>query len=302
MTDDQMGRQWLIQKRTLQEYEDERMDLANRTYKANNNDNNESTSLHQLDIISAIGLVAVLEMEDGRDFRCLRPYYKQWKTEVPFSGEPFFDWMDYGSGKKAVTDLCSRKKLNAIRYGMLKAQTVESSVVEFRRRTVRRTLDHRADSEDINNRNKKNTSNTITETMVQAVFVETQQPVQGGSWLSIWDLQERLHLIRGGYFMAQHQPQQQPKFFLWKQGHGSVTHGRPVLYAGEMNIGDAGRVQYTIPKSGHYRPQKEHTRALYQWLRRQVGGEVARTAIDWKPLQTSPSKATLQAWKAFLFD
>ena len=50
-------------------------------------------------VYTARGDRGVLEAEDPfvRNYSPLAVYYEHWRSQLPFSGEPFFEWLDYGS-------------------------------------------------------------------------------------------------------------------------------------------------------------------------------------------------------------
>jgi hypothetical protein len=280
--------QWMVQKHSMEHYEAEFIDLLDRKYRPKNTSS-------QLDILSSLGLGGVLEMEDGRFFQCLASYHEVWRDEVwqearPFSGEPFLEWLDYGSGRDFDSEMCSRERLNQQRYQMLNRTELKASLVEFRKETYVETTNENSDDD---NQNNTTTTTTSVRDMVQAVFTATQQPVRPGLWLCVLDLNHNLYLFEGGKFPAPDQP-----FDYWKRGHGSVTGGQPVLYAGEIMIEAAGRVSYIVPKSGHYRPKLQHSKAFYRWIRGIVG-DAAQTAIDWRRASSTESARTV--WES-LFD
>ena len=284
MHDKRTGRQWMVRKRSIEYYVAGFQDLVDRKYKARD-------SSCQLDILSALGPPAVLEMEDGREFKCLDSFYALWEKK-PFSGEPFFDWLDYGSGRELESEACDRERFNRRRYAILNQTEREASRVEFR-------IETHVHTKHLGNDDKQNATATTTTTsmsdMVHVVFAATQEPVPEGIWLSVHDLNHNLHLIQGGQFPAPDYP-----FDYWKRGHASVTGGGPVLFAGEMGVSRRGKIKFINPNSGHYRPQLSHSRAFYRWMRRLVGEKVARNAIEWRP-KDSATHADLNAWKT-LFD
>eukprot|EP00978_Attheya_sp_CCMP212_P019853 scaffold56274_cov55-Attheya_sp.AAC.1 len=55
-----------------------------------------------LNVMDTLGPRAVLQAEDpmgGRVESCLVKYFNIWEDEKPFSGEPFFEWLDFGTGR-----------------------------------------------------------------------------------------------------------------------------------------------------------------------------------------------------------
>jgi len=227
--DNETQQTWLIRKRPAEYYLEKWQKLVDEQY-------SRTDMINELDLPSGIGFRGVLEMEDGRDFMCLIDFFRIWAKEEPFSGEPFFRWLDYGSGKQIEETRetkCDRQRLNHRRYGFLNETEREAAVVELR---VKQT--YTISEQD-------NVTVWQMTPRVQAVFAVSQQPVPEGIWLSVWDLNQRLHLIREEHVLTPDLP-----FDHWKMGHGSVLHGRPALYAGEMGISGDGIVGHTIPESG----------------------------------------------------
>ena len=289
MIDSRTGRQWIVQKHSIEHYEAEFIDLVDRKYRP------ENTKI-QLDILSSLGLGAVLEMEDGREFKCLASFHEVWRDEVwqkveHFSGEPFLEWLDYGSGRELDSEICDRERLNRRRYQILNHTELDAHLVEIRKTPY---LETRNENSDNDHQNNTTSTTTSVKDMVQAVFTATQQPVPPGRWLSVLDLNHNLYMFQGGKFPAPDQP-----FDYWKRGHGSVTGGRPVLYAGEIMINQLGRVDYIVSDSGHYRPKLQHSKAFYRWIRGIVG-DAARATIDWKPAK-SAMESERTVWET-LFD
>ena len=52
------------------------------------------------------------EVIDPRGHRsyCFRKYLKEWKRQEPFSGQHFFEWLDYGAGRQALQHKRGRSK------------------------------------------------------------------------------------------------------------------------------------------------------------------------------------------------
>lgn len=290
MIDSRTGRQWLVEKQSMEHYEAEFIDLVDRKYRTKNTSS-------QLDILNSLGLGAVLEMEDGREYKCLASFHEQWRDELwrkadLFSGEPFLEWLDYGSGRDLNSAICDRERLNRRRYQMLNRTELETSLVEFRNNTYAETPNDISDNDNQSNTTLLTTTSLFN--IVQAVFTATEEPVPPGLWLSVLDLNHNFYIFQGGKIAAPDQP-----FDYWKRGHGSVTGGRPVLYAGEMMIDRQGRVDSIVPDSGHYRPKLQHSKALYRWIHGIVGS-AAQTTIDWRPAR-SATELERTVWNT-LFD
>ena len=260
-------------RRGLAFYEQEMEDLINRIYRPQNNTTNQTL---QLDIVRVMGIGGVLEMEDGREIWCLEEYYKLWKNQQPFSGQPFLEWLDHPYNNSGSTEVmesksCPRRVLNHRRFSKFNTSQIEASRIEFR------VLHHK---------------------LVQAVFVQSQQPVPDGTWDIIWDVNKRLYLSKEDYIYTSHgEP-----FEYYRLGHCSVTHGRPVLFAGEVVIGPWGLLVRVYPESGHYRPTTRHTIHFFEWMKGKLGDPVGKK-VKWMPCQScedylDDKNKTMQEWEA----
>jgi len=216
--------EWFIKKRSLHDYLAVWGDIVDQQYTAEDPE-------RQVDLVNGIGFAGVLEMEDGRDPLCLISLFDKWQAQEPFSGVPFFRWVDHGTGRSIQDDgSCNRIRLDKRRYAFFDETEIEESVVNLR--VV-----------------QKMTNDSTTagmEEKVEAVFVQSGESVPPGKWLSIWGINQKLHVFQETHVPA---PENEP-FDYWKQGHCSVTRGRPVLYAGEIEIGSKGDIVTIGPKSG----------------------------------------------------
>jgi hypothetical protein len=188
----------------------------------------------QLDVYTAYGMGSVLEMEDpkgGRDAVCFKSWYEAWQTQIPFSEEPFFDWLDYGSGRHIVVmnnPACARD--DPRRYYQMPDSQVKEVVV---------TVQVRSDG---------------TTALVSRLGVAIPE----GNWLFIWAPDERIYLIQDGYIHM--------NGLVYKSGHCSANGGGPVLHAGEFKIGKEGTIVWVNCESGHYKALVKHVKRFYQWL------------------------------------
>jgi len=253
---------WYIRKRELEYYKDA-FEVLEQSYRGQD----ES----QLDIVTALGRKAVLEMEDsrGRVPACLDSFYKIWQSEEPFSGENFFAWLDYGSGRMLDSEKCDREKLNYVSYYFMNEKEIESSEVNL---TV-----------------KKNESNST----VLLTFAKSGKVVPSGKYASIWGVDKKLYVFQDGDC---HPDTGNGIAHRYWQGHCSLTHGAPVLHGGEMGIGENGTLLWTNPQSGHYRPQLLHVRNFFRWMRDTIGAP--RSAVEWRPLTEGKPIPTPDEWEA----
>ena len=75
-----------------------------------------------LDIDNPDNIGALLEAEDPRGHRfhmCFSLYHRRWMEQEPFSGVPFYDWLDFGSGKNITpVDLDAHPELRNRGWGI----------------------------------------------------------------------------------------------------------------------------------------------------------------------------------------
>ena len=255
-------RRWSIEKRTRNDYRREWDDVIEKYTATDTND---------LDLVNGWGFRALLEMEDPahRDAWCLESFYEVWDREEPFSGESFFDWIDYGSGwqQQLETTEYTRRALNRRSYYLMNVTEVEGSVVDFNVFTIEGNEDR---------------------IVVHLSFSVSGEPVPTGTYLNIWNLDQRLHLLKEDHFDAP----ENSRIQYYKQGHASVTHGKPVMYAGEFGVGKNGQLLWTDPSSGHYRPALSHTLRLFRWMRDTHG--IPFSAVEWRQ-EDHRSKKSLTA-------
>ena len=243
-------RRWWIEKRTRNDYRREWHDVTVEKYTA--------TDTNDLDLVKGWGFRALLEMEDPahRDAWCLENFHKVWDHEKPFSGESFFDWIDYGSGKQVETTEYTRRALNKRSYHLMNVTEIEGSVVDFNVFSVEGNEDR---------------------TVVHLSFAITGEPVPTGTYLNVWNLDQRVHLLKEDHIDA---PENSTSILYYKQGHASVTHGKPVKFAGEVGVGKNGQLLWSNPSSGHYRPALSQNLRFFRWMRDTHG--IPFSAVEWR--------------------
>jgi hypothetical protein len=218
------GKRWWIEKHSKQYLEKELWKINIEKYMGTED---------QLDVYTAYGMGSVLEMEDpkgGRDAVCFKSWYEAWQTQIPFSGEPFFDWLDYGSGRHVFINnpVCVRDHPRRY-YQMPDSQVMEVVV----------TVQVRSDGS-------------------VALVSRLGVPVPKGNWLFIWGTDERIYLIKDGNIHK--------NGLVYKSGHCSANGGGPVLHAGEFKVGEEGTIVWVNCESGHYKALVKHVKRFYQWL------------------------------------
>lgn len=128
-----------------------------------------------LDIIRAGGEdyhTYLLEAEDPRvrNAYTLGELYTIWQNQHPFSGEPFFEWLDFGSGRWATYEEYSRSELEEDYCEIMDEETRRKAVV-------------------------------IPEVIDQEVILRYEVaglPVEGGDMLFVWGLDSNLYVAQNG--------------------------------------------------------------------------------------------------------
>ena len=114
----------------------------------------------------------LLEAEDPRvrNSVTLGELYILWQNQHPFSGEPFFEWLDFGSGRWATYDEYSRSELEE-------------------------------DYCEIMDEEKRSKAVVIPEVVDQEVILRYEVaglPVEGGDMLFVWGLDSKLYVAPNG--------------------------------------------------------------------------------------------------------
>lgn len=267
LVNDRTNHSWWVPKRTREQRLNEIDNMIDRYTK---------TDESHLDILHE-GIYAVLEMADPRSRYCFcfEEYYKVWKDEVPFSGESFFDWFDFGSGRiqnlknSTVEDDCDRATIGESLYYKATPREIADAEVEF---------------EVIKDSGR-----------MAAYYVGSGLPVPEGTWSIIWTLDHRL-LLHSDDINDMSPDKTRDDDLYYKVGHCSFTCGLPVLFAGEIGIALANKQtqktndastssKYEIAlinsDSGHYQTDHPQARLLYQWVRRTY--KISQSTIDWPP-------------------
>eukprot|EP00588_Corethron_pennatum_P018629 CAMPEP_0194307670 /NCGR_PEP_ID=MMETSP0171-20130528/4558_1 /TAXON_ID=218684 /ORGANISM="Corethron pennatum, Strain L29A3" /LENGTH=504 /DNA_ID=CAMNT_0039059855 /DNA_START=164 /DNA_END=1678 /DNA_ORIENTATION=+ len=176
-----------------------------------------------------------LEAEDPlrRTSGCLKYYYSKWEKKYDADDflEPFFDWLDYGSGSSIVL----KKKCGS------------------REHLKQRIIFHDA------KRNQTEVSFEVKEkgSFLKASYSKSGENLPKGDLLYVWSLDEKVYAA------------EEPKHSVEQLKHSSFFDSGPVLMAGMIRIGRKGQVLLINPSSGHYRPDIEHFSRFYHFLKNQ---------------------------------
>lgn len=224
-----------------------------------------------VDIIRAIGTEALVEAEDPklRNMYPLQEFLQVWKTQAPFSGEPFFQWLDFGSGRFASSESNTRAEIEEEYCHVMDDEARAKAVVIPRIETVE------SDGEIGQGGNEK------VQVILRYEFADL--PVESGYLLFVWGLDDKLYV----------HPDQSTLFH-----HICFFHARPVRAAGEIYVGEHGALQEIWNDSGHYRPSDWSFRLLYRHLKAMFP-QMTATTIKWVNEHT---ELELRDWLRFHFE
>eukprot|EP00978_Attheya_sp_CCMP212_P018570 scaffold50976_cov69-Attheya_sp.AAC.1 len=175
-----------------------------------------------LNVIDSMGRSAVLQAEDpmgGRVETCLSQYFHIWEGEKPFSGEPFFEWLDFGTGRMInLPSLgCSRKNPNQFRRKWFNETERENLRVDVK----------------ISDNGKS----------VRLIYRNSQKPVPHLKTDMAWGLDDEIYVIDREIYDK------------ITAGHTSIFSAGPVKFAGRFVVKKDGKLYKIGLHSGHYRPQ-----------------------------------------------
>jgi len=178
---------------------------------------------------------ALLEALDPRmrrdNHHCFRIYYELWRREIPFSGQEFFEWLDFGRGQAVVDESMSSH--------CTKAAFLDRQMHSFF--TDEERLKHEVSFVSPNKEGKLVARYTHSN-------VDVPESLGSHPYTYIWALD-------GSFYIAP------------KVKHMKILSGHPALGAGEIYVGKTGQVKGINFNSGHYRPGIHTAAIMYQYFR-----------------------------------
>lgn len=214
---------------------------------------------------------ALVEAEDPklRNYVSLKEYFKVWKNQEPFSGEPFYQWLDFGSGRSLPSESYDRAEIEEDYCEAMDDAARAKAVVIPQIKIEPPSDDDDADSSE----------ETVD------IFLRYEQadlPVEGGYLLFVWGLDEKLYVYPSGGTQFHH-----IGFF----------RAMPVRLAGEVYVGTHGKLEEIWNDSGHYKPKDAHFRLLYRHLKAMFP-EMSPYTVRWVNEYTKLEK---NEWPKFHF-
>eukprot|EP00978_Attheya_sp_CCMP212_P003604 scaffold7535_cov63-Attheya_sp.AAC.6 len=205
-----------------------------------------------LNVMDSMGPRAVLQAEDpmgGRVEKCLVKHFNIWEDEKPFSGESFFEWLDFGTGRMINIHSHDERGFSCLRKDQH----------QFRRKWFNET-------ERENLRVDLKTSDNGKS--VQVIYRNSQKPVPYMTTDVAWGLDDEIYVIDREIYDKS------------ITGHTSIFSAGPVKFAGQFEIGNDGKLLYIGLHSGHYMPQAGgYNIRLFQKFIMDLG--VTPEAIEW---------------------
>jgi len=192
----------------------------------------------------------LLEAEDPRGNRyhmCFGLWWTHWLHEKPFSGIPFFDWLDFGPGRTALPIDPIRGNVDPGVYKDNDWKWLHTCVKShFNNKKIRYFTEEESAQYAVDLKPYKDGR------MVRMTYHESGKPVENPEkdLLWVWGLDRTLYVVEDGHQI----------------GHTSLIASRPALAAGEMDTGGNGRLEEVDFGSGHYKPNTDNFIEFYNWM------------------------------------
>lgn len=180
------------------------------------------------------------EVIDPRGHRsyCFRKYRKEWKREEPFSGQHFFEWLDYGAGRQALQhkrgrnkDRCNKMSCELPCFDKRIHQYLDDEEVVKLKMYITPSQDGR----DLIARYKHNDE-----------LVPESGDDNDNAYTYMWNLNRSFYITPG------------------EAQHMTLLSGHAALSGGKLYIGKNGRLWGINYSSGHYKPEIRAAAMMYQ--------------------------------------
>ena len=180
------------------------------------------------------------EVIDPRGHRsyCFRKYLKEWKRQEPFSGQHFFEWLDYGAGRQALQrkrgrnkDRCNKMSCELSCFDKRTHQYLDDEAVVKHEMYIAPSQDGR----DLIARYKHNDE-----------LVPESGDDNDNAYTYMWNLNRSFYISPG------------------EVQHMTLLSGQAALSGGKLYIGKNGRLWGINYSSGHYKPEIRAAAMMYQ--------------------------------------
>jgi len=180
------------------------------------------------------------EVIDPRGHRsyCFRKYRKEWKRQEPFSGQHFFEWLDYGAGRQLlqhkrgkVKDRCNKMSCELSCFDKRTHQYLNDEEVLKHEMYITQSQD----GQDLIARYKYNNE-----------LVPESGDDNDNAYTYMWNLNRSFYISPG------------------EVQHMTLLSGQAALSGGKLYIGKNGRLWGINYSSGHYKPEIRAAAMMYQ--------------------------------------
>ena len=180
------------------------------------------------------------EVIDPRGHRsyCFRKYRKEWKREEPFSGQHFFEWLDYGAGRQILqhkrgrnADRCNKMSCELLCFDKRTHQYLDDEEVVKHEMYITQSQD----GQDLIARYKHN----------DELVLESGDD-DDNAYTYMWNLNRSFYISPG------------------EVQHMTLLSGQSALSGGKLYIGKNGRLWGINYSSGHYKPEIRAAAMMYQ--------------------------------------
>lgn len=213
-------------------------------------------------------VAAVFEAVDPRGHRktCLKHYVPRWRNENPFSGQHFFDWLDFGNGMN-ILEVNEEKIKN---HDPTAIKHMENDADCFKKYMDGDDAHYMNDSERAFHKVYITNSQDGTDLIWRYKHNDELIPEseKDDPHLYVWDLEKTFYIVDSRW--------NKRKFGEIK--HTSILAGRPALAAGKAYFGKGGAIWGINFASGHYRPKIPAITMMYEWHKEH---HFNLTAMNW---------------------
>jgi len=193
----------------------------------------------------SLSISHICEVIDPRGHRsnCCKKYQDMWKNEVPFSGQHFFEWLDYGAGRQALQQKQRIQKKHKRGRNNNKCSSTSCQISCFDERTH-----HYMNEKEVSQHEIYITQSQDGRDLIARYKHNDELVPESGNRLHtyVWDINKVFYVAPNNI------------------KHLSLLSGQPVLSGGTLTIGKKGRLWGINYSSGHYKPDIRAAAMMYQ--------------------------------------
>ena len=200
--------------------------------------------------------------KDGSPSDC----YDEWRKEKPFSGQHFFEWLDFGS-------TCLEKKMKDWNEHEVGYKCKSYPFYDTKKR-----LEH-----EVYITQSKDKKRLIARYKHDDEFVPESGDYhsKGQPHTYMWGLNKVFYIAKAKKCKSS---MNDSRCIDGKKAakHMKILSGHPALGAGEIYVGTNGTIEGINYSSGHYKPDIKSVTMMYQWMKDEHLNTSALTWIGWK--------------------